>query len=259
MNGAIASPHTLATRAGFEAFADGGNAIDAALAAAAMLAVVYPHQCSVGGDLFAVVAAGETTWSVNGSGAAPREIDVSGLRSEHREIPEEGPLSITVPGVVAAWERIAELGSRLGLGRCLARAITVARDGVQVSRSLADGIRFRQAILAKDPGMSTRFFSNGLPLAQGALLRQPELASTLESIAANGASCFYRGPVAEDLVSGLRSSGSPLTLGDLSSHVTEITAPLELHCAGFSLQTSPPNSQGFVLLETMAALEAVGA
>lgn len=259
MKGAIASPHVLATRAGAEAYAAGGNAIDAALAAAAVLTVVYPHQCAVGGDLFALVDDGRGgSRSINGSGAAPRRVDAEALRAQGAEMPGAGPHSITVPGVVAAWGRIAALGARLPWADLLAPAIRAAEEGVPVARSLAAGIRSRADVLLQDPGMRALLFPGGEPLAEGALLRQPALADTLRQLAAEGAQCFYRGALAQRLTDGLRRLGAPFDPEDFATHDTVVEAPLELAWKGYTLQTSPPNSQGFALLEAVAALEAAG-
>lgn len=259
MTGVIATPHALATRAGLDAYAAGGNAIDAALAAAAVLTVVYPHQCALGGDLFALVALpGGQCHSVNGSGAAAAGVKVEELRAQYEEMPDSGPVPVTVPGVVHAWQAIHDLGASLSLARLLAPAITAARDGVPVSGSLERGIQHRLGVVTRDPGLSARFLMNGKPLCRGMRLRQPELAVTLERLADSGPSDFYSGSLAAMLVAGLRRLGSPLSESDFAEHRTHLEAPLTLALGEFELQTSPPNSQGFVLLEALAALQAVG-
>jgi gamma-glutamyltranspeptidase/glutathione hydrolase len=135
---AIATPHWAATRAGVAAFDAGGNAVDAALAAAVTLAVVYPHMCGVGGDLFALVqAVNGQTIALNASGAAPLAIDASAIRATHDGMPEYGPLTITVPGIVSGWASLAELGADLPFERAFEPAIAHARDGIPVASSLA--------------------------------------------------------------------------------------------------------------------------
>jgi gamma-glutamyltranspeptidase len=256
---AISTPHANATQAGVEAYRDGGNAIDAALAAAGVLAVVYPHQCSAGGDLFALVEDGSgRTWSVNGSGAAPRELDPTELRRQSNEMPDSGPDSITVPGVVAGWGTIQGLGAALPLSRLLRPAVRAAAEGVPITALLAASIRARAAALVRDPGMRALFFPNGEPLPAGALLRQPQLARTLETLAHDGPEAFYVGLIGEQLITGLQRLGSRLTRDDFAAHRSEVDAPLRLEHRGFQLQTCPPNSQGFCLLEAIAALDALG-
>ncbi|WP_286846301.1 gamma-glutamyltransferase, partial [Spongiibacter sp. UBA6593] len=140
MAGVISTPHTLATEAGMQMFRAGGNAVDAALAAAAVLTVVYPHQCALGGDAFALVesASGDVT-AYNGSGAAPAGLDADLLRARYDGIPDAGPLSISVPGLVAAWYSLSSSQGTLPWAELLAPAIALADDGVAVSRSLAAG------------------------------------------------------------------------------------------------------------------------
>lgn len=257
MQGAIATPHALATTAGARTYAVGGNAIDAALAAAATLAVVYPHQCSIGGDLFALVTNGSgRTWSVNGSGAAPAGLSASELRRQGAEMPEGGPHSITVPGVVAGWQTIQHLGAVLSLERLLEPSILAAADGIPVSGSLARGIASRAPILSHDAGMRTMFLRDGQPLPAGARLRQPALATTLERLARQGLADFYTGLIGERMAAGLARLGSRITQMDLAEHHTELGASLKLNYRGFEIETCPPNSQGFALLEALAALEA---
>lgn len=257
--GAVAAPHLEATRAGARAYAQGGNAIDAALAAAAVLTVVYPHQCSIGGDLFAVVDAGNgEIWSVDGSGAAASAIDVAHFRKRYRQIPDSGPDSLTVPGIVAGWQRVHALGARLPWPCLLESAIVAASDGCTVSRSLARGIRFRLPELLRNPGMRAQFLRDDLPLELGAPLRQPALGATLSRLAREGLQDFYTGGTAADLVLGLERLGSSITAQDLRAHQSECVPALQLDHRGMRLLTSPPNSPGVVLLETVAALDALG-
>ena len=259
VEGAVTTPHALATEAGAQAFAAGGTAIDAALAAAAALTVVYPHQCSIGGDLFALVDDGTgRVWSVNGSGAAAAAMTADALRARSGEMPDSGPDSVTVPGVVAGWQTIHGLGARLSIDRLFAPAIRAAADGVPVPASLARGIRFRRETLLRDAGIRHVFLPDGEPLAEGAVMRQPQLARTLEGLARDGLDDFYRGSLGARLVNGLQHLGSLLNTADFAAHHTELEDPLTLDHLGFQIHTSPPNSQGFMLLEAIAALDALG-
>ena len=256
---ALATPHAAATEAGRAAFESGGNAVDAALAAAATLAVVYPHMCGVGGDLFALIDEPQgRTIAVNASGAMPLGLDPEAVRRAHEVMPTYGPLTITIPGAVSGWSLLAERWSRYGLAQALAPAIALAHDGVAVARSLAAGIAWDPKRLLADPGMSGVFYPNGRPLAEGAWLVQPALAETLAAIADGGASALYGGPVGERLAEGLRALGSPKTLEDLARHVPEIDSPLSGRYRDLHVSVVPPNSQGFVLLEILGAIEALG-
>jgi gamma-glutamyltranspeptidase/glutathione hydrolase len=252
---ALATPHALATDAGERAFKAGGTAVDAALAAAAVLTVVYPHMCAIGGDLFALLCApGRPAVAVNGSGPAPARIDPDVLRARGPVMPVAGPETITVPGMVRAWETLMALDGRLPLRDILAPAIAYARDGVPVAPSLARGISELAEELVADAGMSALLFDDGGPLGTGAPLRQPALARSLEAIAEGGAEVLYSGALGETLVRGLQRAGSPLAMDDLARHRTELQEPLSHDYRGLEIVTTPPNSQGFVLLEILSAL-----
>nr|BFE73083.1 hypothetical protein GCM10020092_063840 [Actinoplanes digitatis] len=178
---ALAAPHPAAVEAGRAAVAAGGNALDAALAAAAALTVVYPHQCSIGGDLTAVVRpAGGGARAVLSLGAAAAAIDVDALRAGGATaMPERGPSTVTVPGVVAGWAAVAALGARLGWAERLRPAIALARDGAPVSAGLARAIRGGRAVIDADPGLSAVFGD----AREGTLLTQPALAGSLRELA----------------------------------------------------------------------------
>ena len=253
---AIATPHWAATKAGVAAFDAGGNAVDAALAAAITLAVVYPHMCGVGGDLFALVQAlnGQTV-ALNASGAAPRAIDARAIRATHDAMPEYHPLAITVPGAVSGWASLATLGADLPLERAFQPAIAHARGGIPVARSLASSLAWEPERLFADPGMRAVFTHDGSPLAEGDTVVQPSLATTLEAIAVEGPSVLYRGEVGARLVTGLRAAGSPMALEDLASHRPELDSPIAARYRDLHVSVVPPNSQGFALLEMLLAAE----
>jgi gamma-glutamyltranspeptidase/glutathione hydrolase len=259
---AIASPHLAATRAGAEAFEAGGNALDAALAAAVTLAVAYPHMCGVGGDLFAVVERrghdGGDTLAVNSSGRAPRGADPGALRTAHGDVmPLRGPAPITVPGAVAGWEALHRLGARLGWAEVFDAGIAAAHDGVEMPASLAQTLADPEgrALFAADPGMAGVFFPGGVPVGAGSRFANPALGRTLEAIAEGGAEALYRGEVGAAYVRGLRAAGSPIAEEDLAAHEAEILSPLSGRFGDLHVQVAPPNSQGFSLLQILAAAE----
>ncbi|HEX6231310.1 MAG TPA: gamma-glutamyltransferase [Actinomycetota bacterium] len=256
---AIAAPHAEATAAGLAAFEGGGNAVDAALAAATTLAVVYPHMCGVGGDLFAVVREpGGGTVALNSSGAAPAALDADALRSAHRSMPEFGQEAVTVPGAVAGWWELAERWSRLGFARALRPAIAFAREGVPVARSVAAKLASQRDRLLRDPGIAGVFAPAGTPLPEGDRLVQPALARTLEALAAGGPGALYGGEFGGRLVEHLRALGSPISVGDLVAHGVEIQPPVAGRFRDLEVSVPPPNSQGFVLLQILAAIERLG-
>jgi gamma-glutamyltranspeptidase len=253
---ALATPHVAATRAGADAFEAGGNAVDAALAAAATLAVVYPQACGVGGDLFALVARSEQPEivAINSSGAAPAGIEPDGVRAAHGTMPQRGPLTVTVPGAVAGWRALCDQGARFDWGRHLTAAIASAHDGIPVARGLAETLD-ESAELAADPGIAQVFFPSGAPLREGDLLRQPALGATLEAFEAGGPGELYGGEVGRRYAQGLRAAGSPIAVEDLAAHRSELVSPLVGRYRDLDVRVVPPNSQGFVLLEILAAIE----
>jgi gamma-glutamyltranspeptidase len=256
---AIATPHVLATEAGRDAFENGGNALDAALAAAAVLTVVYPHMCAIGGDLIGLHRApdGEVA-AILGVGAAAAEADADRLREAHGSMPIFGPDTITVPGLLAGWQALAARGARHGLSSAVAPAIAHARAGVPLAPSVNAALVEEAPRLARDPGLRRLFFAGEQPLRTGATLRQPALAQTLATIAERGVEAFYRGEVGEALVAGLAQLGAPLRSADLGAHATSIREPLRVMFDELELVTAPPVSQGFVLLLQLAALAELG-
>jgi gamma-glutamyltranspeptidase len=256
---AIATPHVAATRAGAEAYEAGGNAIDAALAAAVTLAVVYPQACGVGGDLFALVARSEQPEivAINSSGAAPAGIEPDAVRAAHDAMPQHGPLTVTVPGAVLGWKALCDQGARFDWGRHFTTAIACAHDGVPVARSLAQTLAGSPEPSA-DPGIAEVFFPNGATLREGDVLRQPALGATLEAILAGGADELYGGEVGRRYAAGLQAAGSPITVEDLAAHRAQLVPPLAGRYRDLDVRVVPPNSQGFVLLEILAAIERLG-
>jgi gamma-glutamyltranspeptidase len=239
---ALAAPHPAAVEAGRAVVAAGGNAIDAALAAAAALTVVYPHQCSVGGDLIAVVRpAGGAPRAVLSAGAAAEAIDLGGATV----MPTSGPLTVTVPGVVAGWAAVAGLGARLGWDDWLGPAVTLARTGVPVSPGLARALRDGHAVIDADPGLSAVFAD----AREGRPLVQPALAATLTALAADWRSFYTDGR----LVRGLRRLGSPLSTADFAAHRAEVVAPLTASAYGAEWAAAPPPSQGATFLAILGS------
>ncbi|MFI1018606.1 gamma-glutamyltransferase family protein [Streptomyces sp. NPDC020965] len=250
----LATPHALATAAGDAIRRDGGNAVDAALAAAITLTVVYPHQCGVGGDLIALVALPDgQVIAVNGSGAAPLAADPDALPGPL--MPVTGPHSVTVPGVVAGWATLSELAGRLPWRQLFTQAIAYARDGVPTAPGVATALREEAGELLSDDGMHAVFFPGGEPLTTGATLRQSALAESLAQLASDGPKAFYEGALGAGVVARLRELGSPITTDDLARHATETTPPLSAVFRGEEYLTAPPNSQGLHLLQALGLIE----
>ncbi|MEX0754932.1 MAG: gamma-glutamyltransferase [Actinomycetota bacterium] len=256
---AVATPHAAATRSAARAFAEGGTAVDAALAAATSLAVVYPHMCGVGGDLFALVREPDgQVVAINSSGAAPAAIDPDAVRASHDRMPEHGPLAVTVPGAVAGWAMLHGEGADLPWRRLFDDPIAQAREGVPIARSLAASIAWRGPRLADDPGLAAVFTDGGRGLTEGEALRQPALAATLEAIAATGADAIYGGDVGTRYAAGLRAAGSPIARQDLIEHEAELGGPLRGRFRDLDVLVVPPNSQGWILPLILAGVERLG-
>ena len=255
--GAVAAPHFLATQAGNRAFGEGGSAVDAAIAAAAVLSVVYPHMCAPGGDVQALMARpGGAVKALSGSGAAAATANAAALRASHAVMPIHGVHPITVPGMVAAWGELHAAGGRLPWRSLFKEALVLAAEGVPVAPALGRDLQALQERLAKDAGLRAVFFHpDGRVLATGETLRQPALAASLSAIAEQGASAMYEGDLAARLVRGLRQLGAPLSLQDFAAHRSEWLEPLSGRFGALEVLSSPPVAQGFVLLQLLAALE----
>jgi gamma-glutamyltranspeptidase/glutathione hydrolase len=259
--GALATPHALATEAGMRAYRDGGNAIDAAIVAAAVLTVVYPHNVALGGDLIALVTTPDgSTRCINASGWAGAAVDVTGLRARHEgQLPVRGADSVTVPGGIRGWEALRRLGARLTWDRTLHAAEATARVGAPVARSLsahiADG---ENADLVGTEDFERVFRPGGRPLQEGDNLAQPALADTFAKLRTAGPDEFYTGDVAQRIVGYLRSRGSSLTIDDFAAFQPETPTPISLTFRGLTVLTSPPNTHGFLLLRALRAVDQLG-
>jgi gamma-glutamyltranspeptidase/glutathione hydrolase len=248
---AVASPHADATEAGRAAFAAGGNAVDAALAAACALTVVYPHMCAVGGDVMALVYDGDAH-TINASGRAPAAAPAGG------EVPERGVGSITVPGAVSAWHVMAERWGSRPAAAAIEVAARLADDGVPVARSLAAALEYEPELVAADAGMRAVFTRHGRVLRMGDSLVQPALAATLRRLAENGADELYRGETGARLVAGLAALGCRLTEADLAGHRADVEPALRQAVGDLELHTMGANSQGFCLPQILAAVAHLG-
>ncbi|CAN5191916.1 gamma-glutamyltransferase [soil metagenome] len=249
----VASPHFRATRLAEEAIRGGANAIEAALTAAVALTVLYPHQCSLGGDLVALVRDSKRdVRSVISVGAAAQATDASAIPGDGRRMLGRGAHTITVPGIVAGWMAIAGPDYAPALARAFRAAAQIAEDGEPVSRGLARALESTWGVIGTDPGMRSVFSRDGEPLIEGDLLRQPQLAHTLRELAddPNG---FYSGAVARRVAEGLERAGSPVDERDLRSHVVHEEAPLSLTRGGVTWSVAPPPSQGIAFLALRAS------
>lgn len=257
-HGMVASPHYLATGAGVNVLRRGGSAVDAAIATNAVLAVVMPYLCGIGGDLFAMVstAADAAPIGLNGSGRAPQAATPDRVRAlagqEH--MPARGPLPVTVPGCVEAWGTLHERFGRLPLADLLDEAIGYARDGFPVSAGFSASIVASAPLLHPETPAAETFLPGGSPPIEGQVLRQPRLARTLDDIAKQGPHVFYRGWIAEEIVRSHGAVGGLLSQDDLTGHTSDWVQPLSARYRDLTVYELPPNSQGIVALMMLKVL-----
>ena len=255
--GVVVAGHPLAANAGRDVLANGGNATDAAVAAAMVLAVVCPYACTLGGDVFALVfdAASGKLSGLNGSGLAP----AAATAERYAEgIPRTGPLSISVPGMAAGIEDLLMRQGTRPLDSLMGPAIRLAQDGFPAHRQMVQNTLGRAELLAKDAEAARLFLPDGVPHAEGEIVRQPELADTLWQIAERGACAFYQGRLADSLVAGVSAAGGLVDAGDLGRHETLWQESMGVSFAGHHVATMPPNSYGLTLLLQLLDLESRG-
>ncbi len=261
--GMAVAPHSAAAQSALAVLREGGNAVEAMVAAAAAIAVVYPHMNSVGGDAF---------WLIHVPGEAPRAIDACGGAGAGASIAfyrERGLASIplrggaaanTVAGTLSGWSLALEfsrekLGGRMPLSRLLDDAIHYAREGIVVTRSQAETTRVKLEGLAGQPGFDETFLVRGAAPATGSRFRQPRLAATLQRLAEAGLDDFYSGELARGIAKDLAAAGSPLTMDDLAGHRAQWRPPLALAHSRGTLYNTPPPTQGVVSLLILGILD----
>jgi gamma-glutamyltranspeptidase / glutathione hydrolase len=254
----IATSQPLASAAGLQVMREGGNAIDAAVTAAAVLSVVEPTMNGIGGDLFAIVydPKAKKLTGLNASGraghaATPEEFAIRGVK----RIPEYGPLTVTVPGVVDGWASLLQRHGTITLARALAPAIAYARDGFPVSEIIAIQWKGEEKRLAADPAAAATFLVDGRAPGPGQVFSNPRLAATLEQIAAGGRDAFYRGPIAAAIAKDMRARQGLLDGSDFAAHRSDWVEPISTTYRGYEVFELPFNTQGFVALEMLNILE----
>jgi gamma-glutamyltranspeptidase len=260
--GAVVAPHHLATAAGLGILRAGGSAVDAAIATNAVLAVVVPYSCGIGGDAFWLIwdAATHREHALNGSGRAPASADAAALRDQGLDaLPLRGPLTITVPGAVRSWGDAHQRFGRLSREEILAPAVELAREGFPAWDGYIDSLERTltqlEPVVGSGSGFEKVFRPHGRAWRRGELIRLPALASTLERLATAGFDDFYEGDVGERQARGLAAAGCGIALSDLRAHVSTWGDPISTTYRGAQVTTHPPNSSGIVALELLNVLE----
>ena len=257
-NGMIATSQALASAAGLKALQDGGNAIDAAITAAAVLAVVEPSMNGIGGDLLAIVWDAKTKkiYALDATGrsaytATPAEFQKRGIE----QMPGSGPLPVDVPGVVDGWSQLLTRFGTISMARALQPAIRYARDGFPVQEIMADDWNDSAKRLAQDPHAAKTFLPNGRAPQAGEMFANPRLANSLDLIAKGGRDAFYKGPIARAIIADMRERKGLLDERDFTDHKSDWLDPISTNYRGYDVLEMPPSTQGFVALEMLNILE----
>ena len=253
-----ATSHPLATQSALEILKSGGNAIDAAIAANAVLGLVEPTGCGIGGDLFAIVWDAKTKrlYGLNASGRSPQSLSLDYfIERGFTAIPALGPLPVSVPGCVDGWFELHERFGSLNMQTILTPAIDYAEQGFPVTEVIAHYLRANSDNLKDFPGFSDTFLPNGKPPEKGEIFRNPRLGKTYSRIAAKGRDIFYRGEIAQTIVAYLEDQGGFLSMDDFASHRSEWVDPVHTNYRGYDVWELPPNGQGIAALQILNMLE----
>ncbi|MDX1645683.1 MAG: gamma-glutamyltransferase [Longimicrobiales bacterium] len=252
-NGVAATSQPLATATALQILHRGGNAVDAAVAAAAVLNVVEPHMTGMGGDMFAILWDAEEGRLVglDASGKSGSKIDVGALD----DVPGSGARSVTVPGALSGWSTLVERYGTLTLADVLAPAMRIAEEGFPVTPIIAQDWAGSVGGLRRDEGAAATFLIDGEAPKAGDWFRNPDLARTFRRVAEDGAGTFYGGELGREIVQGLDRLGGFLTLEDLASHEPRWVEPLSVDYRGYTLYELPPAGQGIAALQMLKMLE----
>ena len=258
VNGMAATSQPLATQVALDILKGGGNAVDAAIAANAMLGLVEPTGSGIGGDLFAIVwdARSGELYGLNGSGKSPRSLTRQWFVDHgHRQVPSHGPLPVSVPGCVDAWFMLHERFGNRPMSELLAPAIRYAREGHPVAETIAHDWARNVPLLSHYPGFTEQFTLAGRAPGKGEIWKNPHLANTLEAITSGGRDVFYRGEIARIIDAYMRKNGGFLSTEDLASHHGEWVDPVSTNYRGYDVWELPPNGQGIAALQILNILE----
>ena len=262
LNGMAATSHPLATNVALDILKAGGSAVDAAIAANAMLGLVEPTGNGIGGDLFAIVwdAKTQKLHGLNASGRSPQALTLEKLKSVLAEqklarIPAHGPLPVSVPGAVDGWFELHSKFGKLPMKAVLAPTIRTAREGHPVSELVAYYWGRSVPRLSKFAGFNEQFTLGGAAPKKGEVWKNPALANTLDAIAKGGRNAFYKGPMATTVGEYIKAQGGYLSATDFAAHRSEWVQPVSTRYRGYDVWELPPNSQGIAALQILNLLE----
>ena len=257
-NGMAATSHPLATQTALDVLKQGGNAIDAAIAANAVLGLVEPTGCGIGGDLFAIVWDAKTKklYGLNSSGPAPKDMNIDFIKNQGLDkIPAYGPLPVTVPGAVAGWVALHKKFGSADFNGIFNNAISYAENGFPVSELVAYYLEGSANRFKNYPNFSNVWMKNGRTPDKGEIFTNKELATTYKKIASSYGQDFYSGDIAKSIADFIQSQGGLLTIKDLANYEPEWIEPVSSNYRGYDIWELPPNGQGIAALQILNILE----
>ncbi len=253
-----ATSHPLATQTALDILKQGGNAIDAAIAANAMLGLMEPTGNGIGGDLFAIVwdAKTQKLYGLNASGRSPEKLTLEYFKkNNHIKIPSHGALPVSVPGCVDGWYELHGKFGKLSMKNILQPTINYAREGFPVTELVSYYMQLSAKFLSKYPGFKTTYMPKGSAPKKGEIFKNPFLANTLEKIANEGRDAFYKGDIAKTIAKYMKENGGFLSYDDLKNHTSEWVEPVSTNYRGYDVWELPPNGQGIAALQMLNILE----
>ena len=257
-NGMVATSHPLATQIGIDILKQGGNAIDAAIAANAALGLMEPTGSGIGGDLFAIIwsAKDKKLYGLNASGRSPENLNLQFFKDKNMtKIPSFGPLPVSVPGCVDGWFEMHTKFGTLNMEEILKPAISYARDGFPVTELIGYYLTSTSRRFKEYPNFADTYMPNGKPLTKGTVFKNPYLANTYEKIAKGGKDAFYKGEMAKTIANFIQEQGGFLSEKDLANHTSEWVEPISSNYRGYDVWELPPNGQGTAVLQILNIME----
>lgn len=257
-NGMVATSHPLVTQIGLDILKNGGNAIDAAIAANAALGLMEPTGSGIGGDLFAIIwsAKDKKLYGLNASGRSPEKLNLQYFKDKNMtRIPAYGPLPVTVPGCVDGWFEMHKKFGNMDMEQILAPAIKYANEGFPVTELIGYYLTLSSKRFKDLPNFATTYMPNGEALKKGTVFKNPSLANTYTKIAKGGRNAFYKGEPAKIIASFLQSQGGVLSKKDLANHKSEWVEPVSTNYRGYDVWELPPNGQGIAALQILNIME----
>ncbi len=255
-----ATSQPVATQTAVDVMRNGGNALDAAIAASAVLSVVESYSTGFGGDCFILYheAATGKLHAVNGSGRSPAAATIDAMKARgHDEMPERGIHTVTVPGAVDAWESANQKLGKLQFGTLMEAAIHYAENGYAITPVIQKNWKDQEEIMVKTPEASAAYLVNGVTPTAGTIHRQPDLAESIKMIARDGAEALYRGDIAREIARYCEANDGFLTYEDMANHKTEWVDPVKGSYRGYDVYEIPPNGQGITVLMALNILSQV--